>query len=267
MKKKILALCLVVVLAVTAVTGATLAYFTDTEAANNVFTIDNIDIQLNEKFDEENAHVVPGANIEKNASIKNIGTTDAYVRMLIACEDTKDVGAATYFQVNEPYGTDRMVKSPTPTLDRLTSLTTGSDWLQIKNKTTGTVYTVKAVTVSEALAANAEELILKSVTIKNTADNAWAAIVGEKYEVMVLAQAAQIIEGKDANQCIDTSYGFVLSNASDAEVAALFNAYFDTDVYEAFDYTADGAWSPSADAKADAIEEIKNSENDVVITK
>ena len=31
MKKKILALCLVVVLAITAVTGATLAYFTDTE--------------------------------------------------------------------------------------------------------------------------------------------------------------------------------------------------------------------------------------------
>ena len=38
MKKKILALCLVVALAVTAVVGGTLAYFTDTDEAENVFT-------------------------------------------------------------------------------------------------------------------------------------------------------------------------------------------------------------------------------------
>ena len=44
MKKKILALCLVVVLAITAVTGATLAYFTDVDKAENVFTVGNIDI-------------------------------------------------------------------------------------------------------------------------------------------------------------------------------------------------------------------------------
>ena len=46
--KKILALCLVVVLAVTAVTGATLAYFTDKDAKTNTFTIGNIDIEIEE---------------------------------------------------------------------------------------------------------------------------------------------------------------------------------------------------------------------------
>jgi len=48
MKKKILALCLVVVLAVTAVTGATLAYFTDADKDVNVMTAGNVKIVQNE---------------------------------------------------------------------------------------------------------------------------------------------------------------------------------------------------------------------------
>ena len=48
MKKKILALCLVVVLAVTAVTGATLAYFTDTDTDTNVMTMGNVQIRQDE---------------------------------------------------------------------------------------------------------------------------------------------------------------------------------------------------------------------------
>lgn len=50
MKKKIVALCLVLALAVTAVAGATLAYFTDTEAAENVFTVGNVDVELIESY-------------------------------------------------------------------------------------------------------------------------------------------------------------------------------------------------------------------------
>ena len=46
MKKKILALCLVVALAVTAVVGGTLAYFTDTDKETNTFTVGNVDIEL-----------------------------------------------------------------------------------------------------------------------------------------------------------------------------------------------------------------------------
>ena len=44
MKKKIVSLCLVVALAATAVIGGTLAYFTDTDEAENVFTFGNVDI-------------------------------------------------------------------------------------------------------------------------------------------------------------------------------------------------------------------------------
>ena len=46
MKKKILALCLIVALAVTAVVGGTLAYFTDKDDATNTFTVGNVKIDL-----------------------------------------------------------------------------------------------------------------------------------------------------------------------------------------------------------------------------
>ena len=81
MKKKILALCLVVVLAVTAVTGATLAYFTDTDAETNVFTTGKVDIDLVETF-EQNSKLLPG---KQNAVQKEVwieleeGSEDAYV--------------------------------------------------------------------------------------------------------------------------------------------------------------------------------------------
>lgn len=46
MKKKLLALCLVVALAATAIIGGTLAYFTDTKEATNTFTVGNVNIDL-----------------------------------------------------------------------------------------------------------------------------------------------------------------------------------------------------------------------------
>ncbi len=48
MKRKIIALCLIVAMLGVAVVGSTLAYFTDSEQATNVFTVGNIDIELDE---------------------------------------------------------------------------------------------------------------------------------------------------------------------------------------------------------------------------
>ena len=46
MKKKITAICLCVALLAVAIVGATLAYFTDTKAATNTFTVGNVKIDL-----------------------------------------------------------------------------------------------------------------------------------------------------------------------------------------------------------------------------
>ena len=83
MKKKILALCLVVALAVTAVVGGTLAYFTDTDAKTNTFTTGKVDITLNETFNEQTAKLLPGKDIEKIVNVTN-NAEDAYVRLHIA---------------------------------------------------------------------------------------------------------------------------------------------------------------------------------------
>lgn len=114
MKKKIIALCLVVVLAITAVTGATLAYFTDTEDEINVFTLGNVVIDLVEEqrndegtaleaFEDDKVLLpivgsaqgekvnVGGYNlptaanwVDKIVTVDNEGTQDAYVRVLFA---------------------------------------------------------------------------------------------------------------------------------------------------------------------------------------
>lgn len=84
MKKKIVTCSLVVALLVIGVIGASLAYFTDTDKADNVFTTGKVNITLNENFDEDNAKLLPGSstknNIQKEVWIKNESDSeDAYV--------------------------------------------------------------------------------------------------------------------------------------------------------------------------------------------
>ncbi|MDD6236207.1 MAG: TasA family protein [Clostridiales bacterium] len=106
MKKKILSVCLVAVIAVMAITGASLAYFTDVDTNTNVVTMGDVDIALDEapvSYDDatytytadENAdrvksntydNVYPGAVLPKDPTVHNNGTMDAYVRVKITVD-------------------------------------------------------------------------------------------------------------------------------------------------------------------------------------
>lgn len=103
MKKKITAIFLCVALVAIAVVGASLAYFTDTDAKTNVFTTGQVDITLNETFDKDNAKLLPG---DENAIAKVINVTnneeDAYVRLHIAFPaDTLDYSETDgYYEYN-----------------------------------------------------------------------------------------------------------------------------------------------------------------------
>lgn len=81
MKKKIIALCLIVALAATAVIGGTLAYFTDTtEAKVNEFTVGNVKIDLTEPAWRGDATLMPGVVYDKNPTITvDEKSQDAYV--------------------------------------------------------------------------------------------------------------------------------------------------------------------------------------------
>lgn len=123
MKKKIVALCLCVALAVVAIGGATLAYFTDTDEATNTFTAGGVKIELIEQqvnedgtaleeFEQDQVlmPIVGSAQgekddfgqpvaenyIDKIVTIENTGKSDAYVRAYFAIPSALDDGYETF---------------------------------------------------------------------------------------------------------------------------------------------------------------------------
>ena len=123
MKKKIVALCLCVALAVVAIGGATLAYFTDTDEATNTFTAGGVKIELIEQqvnedgteledFEQDQVLMpivgsAQGAKdqfgqpvaenyIDKIFTIENTGKSDAYVRAYFAIPSALDDGYETF---------------------------------------------------------------------------------------------------------------------------------------------------------------------------
>lgn len=93
MKKKIIALAFVVCLAITAIASVSLAYFTDTDDATNVFTSGKVDITLNEDFDKDNAQLIPGVDVKKNVTISlSKDSVESYVWYTYAVPAALDNG-------------------------------------------------------------------------------------------------------------------------------------------------------------------------------
>ncbi len=122
MKKKITAIFLCIALAATAIVGASLAYFTDTDSAKNTFTVGNVSIDLIEKERDGNGGtknftqnknlypIVGSAQGEKDAlgmpiaknyvdkmvTIENTGSEKAYIRAYFAIPSALDDGYETF---------------------------------------------------------------------------------------------------------------------------------------------------------------------------
>jgi predicted ribosomally synthesized peptide with SipW-like signal peptide len=95
MKKKILALALVVAMLAVAIVSASLAYFTDEDYATNTFTVGEVDIDLEEDFgnddniddtDTDKENFYPGVAVNKDVWVVNTSETgnSAYVRVHVA---------------------------------------------------------------------------------------------------------------------------------------------------------------------------------------
>lgn len=93
MKKKILAMALVVAMLAIAVASGSLAWFTDNDKTTNTFTVGSVKIQQNEDF-TQNSQLLPIVNImnpsrdpnyvKKVVTVTNEGKNDAYIRTFIA---------------------------------------------------------------------------------------------------------------------------------------------------------------------------------------
>ena len=168
MKKKILALCLVVVLAVTAVTGATLAYFTDSDDAENVFTVGNVDIDLTEpKWDKEGEKeaedAYPGEPLAKDPTVENIGKNPCFVRISITGLD----------QFTEQFGADAMIKVRTDYVEG----NLGENWVEYN----GFYYYNKVLAAGEKTDALFDQIVIPTQVTNNA----------ETVSIDVVAQAVQ----------------------------------------------------------------------------
>lgn len=101
MKKKVLAISLVVALLAIAVVGGSLAWFTDTDSVENTFTVGSIKVQQNETNADgsdftQNQTMLPVVDmnnpstdpnyIHKVVTVSNTGNNAAYVRTFIAVD-------------------------------------------------------------------------------------------------------------------------------------------------------------------------------------
>lgn len=84
MKKKLIVLTLVTILAILAFGSATIAYFTDTATAiANTFTVGSVKIELNQNTLVGFENVVPGRKVELHPTVENVGKSAAYVRIRV----------------------------------------------------------------------------------------------------------------------------------------------------------------------------------------
>ena len=239
MKKKIVAFTLVIAMLAICF-GATLAYFTDTDAAKNVMTMGKVDIEQVEQERAEdgalqaftqNKMLLPmGGNpawaeekvtvngdsfkvfdsenvIDKIVTVDNNGNTDAYVRTIVALEAGKTAEEAEDLWDNYIALTDNS--------DGETIICEDNDLFV---KIGETYYIIVVYTYTDALEAGAKSgASLTGVALYKEATQETIANLGDTYDVLVLSQAVQASDmGDDAGAALDKAFGDVdAKNAAD----------------------------------------------------
>ena len=226
-KKKIISLCLVVCLLATAI-GGTLAYFTDTEAAKNVMTMGNVDIEQIEQerspagglqpytqnqtllpmggYEWEEVKVnddsisVLADGLDKIVTVKNNGNSAAYVRTIVALEAGKSEDEAKSMWYKNLAVSDNSDGTQVIGEDNNLFVEIGGTWFAI------VVYTY-----GDAIAAGTESVpSLTGVGLApGTTQKDVASLKGD-YEVLVVSQAVQASDmGDDAGAALDKAFGDV----------------------------------------------------------
>lgn len=151
MKKKTLALLLVLVMIFGISVGGTIAYLTDKETVTNTFTVGDVKIKLTEKEIKDGVatgdriqgsdtqkvgnqyHLLPGLSYEKDPMVTILeGSEESYIRMRVTVTDCRDVDAA----ITEA-NTIRANANPAQPAIKLTDMFGGYDaskWI-LKNET------------------------------------------------------------------------------------------------------------------------------------
>lgn len=238
-KRKLLlvamSLCMVAILAM----GGTLAYLTDTDNETNVFTMGNVEIDLYENFDPENAELFPTTGkdekgniinaVDKEVYVTNTGSEDAFVRVHIAIPQILDNGRPDFdasqnvlhFNYNpESIGADKWDWSTT-TGDpyegkpwNFYETTVNMEVVDAEgNKTMKAIaYNVYVVTYGTALKKGEATVdAMHQVYLDSKVSNEDVAKIkeelGEEWKILVAAEGAQAKGFDDAYAALNEAFG------------------------------------------------------------
>ena len=229
-KKKILVLavsvCLVAILAI----GGTLAYFTDTDAKTNTFTVGNVEIELIENFGDNNPatpeKLLPATGsaqagtlkngITKEVSVKNKGTEDAFVRVHIAIPSVLDNGNPEFDAgknaLHFNYAASSIGEGKWDWSNTAGSPYEGN-WNYYETTIDNIKYNVYVVTYGTALKSGEEtpEKAMHQVYLDSNTSQAaiqsYIATLGQNWQIKVLAEGAQAAGFDDAYTALNTAFG------------------------------------------------------------
>lgn len=193
MKKKILAISLVVSLVAVAALGITLAYFTDTKAVNNTFTMGNVKITLEEivGYGENESPIIqaeghayptaaPGDELTKKPYVTNTGSNSAWVFLKLTLSD-----AAAF-------------KALLPSLDTASGVGgvidfNSTDWTFLSNKVEDDTRVIWIAYNTALAPTEITEAPFTTITIPSAWTNANVATLGEDgFSLNVKAHAIQV---------------------------------------------------------------------------
>ena len=226
MKKKIVAFTLVIAMLAICF-GATLAYFTDTDADKNVMTMGNVDIEQIEQERSPDGVLQPytqnhtllpmggyaweevkvngdsisvlADGLDKIVTVKNNGKSDAYVRTIVALEagKSKEEAKSVWYKnlaVSYNYDSTQVICK-----DNNLFVEIGGTWFAI------VVYTY-----GDAIAAGTESVpSLTGVGLYPETTQEDVANLEGDYEVLVVSQAVQAAGFADAATALDKAFGDV----------------------------------------------------------
>ena len=237
-KKKLITLIMVMALALASMVGGTLAYFTDDADAVNTFTYGNIDIELVEKGEnaagetvdfgeltEAEKELMPTTGkdaegniinaIKKEVTVTNEGDNDAYVRLHIAIPQILDNGYDTFdasknllhFNFEKESVGDGLWNWSKSLDEPYTS-----DWNFYTAEIEGIWYNVYVVTYEGILKPDESTVnAIHQVYLEATATQEDMAKVyetlGEQWNVVVVAEGAQVQGFEDAYTALNTAFG------------------------------------------------------------
>ena len=226
MKKKIITSCLVVALLAVGIVGASLAYFTDKDAKDNVFTTGKVDISLKENF-EDNAKLLPATGSAQAGTLQNgvtkeiqvinkTGSEDAYVRVHIAIPNILDNGDPSFDAgknvLHFNYDADSIGEGKWD-WSKSTGAPYEGDWNYYETTIDGIKYNVYVVTYEKALKAGeiTAEKAMHQVYLDSKVTNEDVEKINKalnnNIQIKVIAEGAQAAGFDNAYAALNAGFG------------------------------------------------------------